>query len=208
MRPDSEDQILEGAGATITDYISRHNRKRGREGRRSTCRHSHFPLDLSRISPCLQPAVRTCVDSPIVGKVPRFHPHNDLTGALGCARRRQLLPSGGADSSRGRGSPGRYRSFPPSLYSQASPHQCPGNRAAGSGFKIIVLGSWIRKSSSLPVYTRPCLSAPAVCHGCYRVQLRCCLLEFLRRAPTVGSLPLPLPLPLPPGRAPLPRKAS
>ena len=139
------------AGATIIGYISSHNRKRGRDDRRSAQRDTRFPLDLCRISkapspprtcvdtPILervprprcnnngvhlrprqeaweggpeelvtatppppgpvqdiqgpQPAVRTCVDTAILERVPRLHPHKDLTGAMGCARRRHRAGS-------------------------------------------------------------------------------------------------------------------
>ena len=79
----------------------------------------------------------------------RCNAGSQVKGARG-----QPLLLGDVGSSRGRGAPARY-SLSPSLRSEASPQQYPGNRAAGSGFKTAVLGSWICNSSSLRVYSRP-----------------------------------------------------
>ena len=40
-----------------------------------------------------QPAVRTCAYKPILQRDPQLHPQKELTGAMGCARRRQRADS-------------------------------------------------------------------------------------------------------------------
>ena len=109
------------------------------------------------------------------------------------AARGQPLLLGGADSSRGRGAPGRY-SLCPSLFWDRTPRPNSVLETAPQGVASEPLSWDLGFAIVVACQSIPDLACPRR-RWVTEARVRCCLLEFLRRAPAVGSLPLSLPAP-------------
>ena len=87
------------------------------------------------------------------------------------------------------------RSLSPFICSRASPHQYPGNRAAGMALRTVALENRDRVLQQQPAdLSLTCQAAPAVREGDFGERLPgflAFILGLLRRAPAVRSPPLP-----------------